>query len=262
MDFSQNDGPGAIILRFDFGMLMSRAVNLIVLFPEDYIREGEVRLSGRRALHVLEVHRARAGATLRVGLLNGRTGTGVVRDAGGGVVELTVSLTDEPPAPIPVTLLLAMPRPKCFRRVIQCVTTLGVKRLALFGAYRVEKSYWQSPWLAGEALREQLILGLEQARDTVLPDITLHPHFKPFVEDVVPSLTDGTRRLVAHPGGGGTCPSAVSGPVSLAIGPEGGFTDYEFSRLVAAGFEPVSLGARILRTEQAVPALLGRLLPA
>lgn len=241
---------------------MSPTVNLIVVFPEDFIRDGEVRLSGRRALHVREVHRAGTGASLRVGLLNGRIGTAVVRDMGGETVDLAVSLTGDPPAPLPVTLLLAMPRPKCFRRVIQCVTTMGVKRLALFGAYRVEKSYWQSPWLEGDALREQMILGLEQARDTILPDISLHPHFKPFVEDVVPSLTAGTRRLVAHPGGGGVCPSACSAPVSLAIGPEGGFTDYEFNRLVAAGFEPVTLGDRILRTEHAVPAFLGRLISA
>jgi len=258
--YSQKYGNCAIILRFGGVLLKSLAVNLIVLFPEDYIGDGEVRLSGRRALHVREVHRAGTGASLRVGLLNGRTGTGVVREMGGETVDLAVSLTADPPAPLPVTLLLAMPRPKCFRRVIQCVTTLGVKRLALFGAYRVEKSYWQSPWLAGDALREQMILGLEQARDTILPNISLHPHFKPFVEDVVPSLTEGTRRLVAHPGGGGACPAACSAPVSLAIGPEGGFTDYEFNRLVTAGFEPVTLGERILRTEQAVPAFLGRLI--
>lgn len=241
---------------------MSGAMNLIVLFPGDFIREGVARLGGRRALHVREVHRAQAGASLRVGVLNGRTGTGVVRDLADGTVELAVSLADEPPAPLPVTLLLAMPRPKCFRRVIQCVTTMGVKRIALFGAYRVEKSYWQSPWLADEALHEQMVLGLEQARDTILPEITLHPHFKPFVEDLVPALVEGSRRLVAHPAGGAACPAALPGPVSLAIGPEGGFTDYEFSLLVAAGFEPVSLGPRILRTEQAVPALLGRLMRA
>lgn len=203
-------------------MLMSHTVNLIVLFPEDYIRDGEVRLSGRRALHVREVHRAGTGASLRVGLLNGRTGTAVVRDMGGETVELAVFLTGDPPAPLPVTLLLAMPRPKCFRRVIQCVTTLGVKRLALFGAYRVEKSYWQSPWLAEDALREQMILGLEQARDTILPNITLHPHFKPFVEDVVPSLTEGTRRLVAHPGGAGSARLRVPLRSPSPLGPKAG----------------------------------------
>ena len=235
-------------------------MNLIVLHPADLSGEGEVRLTGRRADHVREVHRALPGEALRVGVLNGKTGAGVIRNPDGTDLTLSVSLVADPPAPVPVTLLLAMPRPKVFRRVIQCATSMGVKRIALFGAFRVEKSYWQSPWLAPDELREQMILGLEQACDTVLPNVTLHPHFKPFVEDVLPLLTKGTRRLVAHPGRGSVCPAAIPDPVSLAIGPEGGFTDYEIERLVGAGFEPVTLGVRILRTEQAVPALLGRLL--
>jgi RsmE family RNA methyltransferase len=52
----------------------------------------------------------------------------------------------------------------------------------------------------------------------------------------------------------------VPGPVTLAIGPEGGFTDYELECLTGSGFESIILGPRILRTEQAVPAFLGRLM--
>jgi RsmE family RNA methyltransferase len=251
---------GSIILRFDPGMIRSRIVNLIVLHSDDFIGEGVVRLTGRRADHVLTVHRAAPGEALRVGLLNGKIGTGVVRNPEGTGLAMSVTLSVDPPPPVPVTLLLALPRPKVFRRVLQCVTSMGIKRIALFGAFRVEKSYWKSPWLDPDELRNQMVLGLEQACDTVLPEVTLHPYFKPFVEDVIPLLTKGTRKLVAHPGRSGFCPAAIPVPVSLAIGPEGGFTDYEIERLSGAGFEPVTLGQRILRTEQAVPALLGRLL--
>jgi 16S rRNA (uracil1498-N3)-methyltransferase len=235
-------------------------MNLILVTPSDFTGENIVRLTGRRCAHVREVHRANPGDVLRVGLLDGRMGTGIVRSVSVDDLALEVSLTEDPPAPLPVTLLLALPRPKGFRRVIQCAVTLGVKRIALFGAYRVEKSYWQSPWLGEAELAGQVALGLEQARDTVSPVITLHPLFKPFVEDVVPGLTAGSRCLVAHPGGGSTCPCAAQGGVTLAIGPEGGFTDYELGLLTRLDFEPVTLGPRILRTEQAVPAFLGRLM--
>ncbi|MEI8351980.1 MAG: RsmE family RNA methyltransferase, partial [bacterium] len=92
------------------------------------------------------------------------------------------------------------------------------------------------------------------------PEITLHPLFKPFVEDVVPLLSCNTSRLVADPGGVVFCPAKRAGPISLVIGPEGGFTPYELAALTGQGFTPVTLGPRILKTEQAVPAFLGRLM--
>lgn len=237
-------------------------MNLILLHPSDFIGETAARVTGRRFEHIRTVHQAAVGEVLRVGVFGGRMGTGAVQSIDREGLTFEVSLTEDPPDPLPVVLLLALPRPKCFRRVLQCVVTLGIKRLALFGAFRVEKSYWQSPWLGETEVREQVVLALEQARDTVPPVITTHPLFKPFVEDVVPELTAGGRRLVAHPTQGATCPAGLPGPLSLAIGPEGGFTDYELGHLRQLDFEPVTLGPRILRTEQAVPAFLGRLMEA
>ena len=237
-------------------------MNLILLQPSDLLDERTARIVGRRLAHIREVHRAALGDTLRVGLECGRIGTGRVRALSAEYVELELSLTEYPPAPMPIVLLLALPRPKAFRRVLQCAVTMGVKRIALFGAWRVEKSYWQSPWLAGPDLLAQVGLALEQARDTIPPLITTHPLFKPFIEDIVPGLSNGCRCLVAHPGVNIPCPCALAQPVCLAIGPEGGFTDFELGLLANAGFEQVCLGPRILRTEQAVPAMLGRLMPA
>jgi len=235
-------------------------MNLILLFPEDFIDVHSVILQGARMEHIRDVLRAQTGDSVRVGVLNGLTGTGTIMAMIVNRVELNVNLSKVPPAPIPVTLLLAMPRPKCFRRILQGATTMGVKRIALFGAYKVEKSYWKSPWLEEMELRRQLVLGLEQACDTVLPQVTLNPLFKPFIEDEVSVLAAGTRRLVAHPGAGTVCPANIHEPVTLVIGPEGGFTDYELGLMTEQGFECVTLGERILRTEQAVPALLGRLM--
>jgi RsmE family RNA methyltransferase len=51
----------------------------------------------------------------------------------------------------------------------------------------------------------------------------------------------------------------VQKPVTLAIGPEGGYIPYEIEQFVVLGFMPVSLGERILNVETAVPALIARL---
>jgi RsmE family RNA methyltransferase len=136
---------------------------------------------------------------------------------------------------------------------------MGVPRVILLNSYRVEKSFWQTPFLEPAAIREQLILGLEQARDTVLPEVIIEKRFKPFVEDQLPSIAAGTLGLTGHPGDYPGCPRAVEQPVTLAIGPEGGWIPYEVEKLQQAGLQPVQLGARILRVETAVTALLARL---
>ncbi|MBU2010696.1 MAG: 16S rRNA (uracil(1498)-N(3))-methyltransferase, partial [Gammaproteobacteria bacterium] len=92
-----------------------------------------------------------------------------------------------------------------------------------------------------------------------LPEVIIEKRFKPFVEDRLPQLAADTLGLVGHPGDFPHCPRAVTQPVTLAIGPEGGWIPYEVDKLAAAGLRPVQLGERILRVETAVSALLARL---
>jgi RsmE family RNA methyltransferase len=146
-----------------------------------------------------------------------------------------------------------------FRRTLQTCATLGVKELWLINSYKVEKSFWQTPWLQQPALRDNLVLGLEQARDTLMPRVHIRKLFKPFVEDELPALLAGKQALVAHPGSAQPCPVHLQGPAVLCIGPEGGFTDYEVDKLQQAGCQAVHLGQRILRVETAVPVLVSRL---
>jgi RsmE family RNA methyltransferase len=235
-------------------------MNLLLLEPADFISDSKVTLGGRRLQHLLEVHRVSEGTSLRAGLVNGQMGEATVLRLTPQAVELAVALDQPPPPALPVTLILAMPRPKMLRRILQTIATMGVKQLYLINSWRVEKSYWQSPWLAPGAVHEQLLLGLEQGCDTQLPRVLTRSRFKPFVEDELPDVVAGSLPLVAHPGGGTPCPvGPLSSPVTIAIGPEGGFIDYEIDKLCEAGFQPVTLGSRILRVETAIPVILGRL---
>lgn len=234
-------------------------MNLLLLEPADFVAADRVLLRDRRFKHLQDVHRAEAGESLRVGLLGEAMGRGRLLRLTEDEAELEVAFDQPPPAKLPVTLLLALPRPKMLKRVLQTVASMGVPRLVLLNSYRVEKSFWQTPFLEPAAIREQLILGLEQARDTVLPEVVIEKRFKPFVEDRLPQLTAGTLGLVGHPGDFPACPRAVAGSVTLAIGPEGGWIPYEVEKFGQAGLQPVQLGERILRVENAVSALLARL---
>jgi len=234
-------------------------VNLILLKPEDLVAPGVARLQGRRLIHVRDVHGAKVGDDLSVGLLNGLMGRGRVLRLDEEAVELALTLDQMPPPKLPLTLLIALPRPKVLNRVVAASTSLGAARIVLLNAWKVEKAYWSSPRMQPESLQEQMILGLEQARDTVLPELRLARLFRPFVEDELPDLLEGGMGLLAHPGSGGTAPSRLASPVTLAIGPEGGWIEAEIQSLLKVGFHPLDLGPRILRTETALAALVGRL---
>lgn len=234
-------------------------MNLLLLDDADFVSPERALLHGRRLKHLLEVHRAAVGDNLRVGRLNGLMGRATLLALSSEQAELEVQLDQAPPVKLPLTLLLALPRPKMLKRTLQTIAAMGVPRLILLNSYRVEKSFWQTPFLEPDAIHEQLLLGLEQARDTLLPEVIIEKRFKPFVEDRLPQLAAGTLGLTGHPGDYPACPRAVSGPVTLAIGPEGGWIPYEVDLLQRAGLLPVQLGERILRVETAVPALLARL---
>ncbi len=232
-------------------------MNLVLVFDDDFVSPERVVLRGRRAAHVREVHRATAGDELVVGMAGGKIGRGRVLSVS-ETIEMEVKLDRDPPPPLDVTLVLALPRPKVLNRVIAAVTSLGVKRIFLINAWRVEKSYWRSPRMSEENLREQAIAGLEQARDTILPTIETRRLFRPFVEDEAPKIIEETTALIAHPYATEELPRDVPGPLTLAVGPEGGFIQKEIESLTRIGFRPVTMGPRILRVETAVAAILGR----
>ena len=234
-------------------------MNLLLLTPADFIETGSVRLKGRRLKHVQEVHRAKEGDTLAVGLLGGSLGRGFVRKLDSEALELEVTLETPPVPKLPLTLVLALPRPKVLNRVLAAATSLWVARIYLVNAWKVEKSYWKSPRLSEENLELQRILGLEQAKDTVLPELHLRRLLRPFAEDELPGLLQGTLPLLAHPGAPLLCPRDAQGPVTLVIGPEGGFIEAEVELLTRSGCQAVHVGERILRVETAVAALVGRL---
>jgi len=235
-------------------------MNLILLSKEDFIKDAKrVRIEGRRLRHVLEVHRASPGDELCVGMLGGKMGTGIIIALTRDYLDMDVRLDLVPPPPLPVTLILALPRPKVLRRVLMTASSMGVKKIILINSYRVEKSFWQSPVLKQGNIEKQLILGLEQARDTIMPEVIARPLFKPFVEDELPAIIEETASLLAHPYASAPCPRGLAQRATLAVGPEGGFIPYEMEKFTECGFLPVRMGERTLSVESAVPALLSRL---
>jgi RsmE family RNA methyltransferase len=234
-------------------------VNLLLFTDSDRLESQQITVQDRRLQHLLQVHRAKVGDQVRVGEVGGLMGSGHILELNSERAVLAIALDRPPPDKLPLSLVIALPRPKMLRRILRSVAEFGAAELHLINSYRVEKSYWQTPVLQAETIREYLLQGLEQSRDTVLPQIHCHPRFKPYVEDQLPAMIEDRRALLAHPGDYPPCPRELRGETLVVIGPEGGFIPYEVKKLQDAGCETVSLGPRILRVENALTSLLGRL---
>ncbi len=235
-------------------------MNLLLLTPEQQLEGNRWQLTPRQAGHVLGVLNAVVGQQVRAGILNGEVGYATIESIENNEIVVLFKADSRSSNPPGLSLLLALPRPKMLKRSLIDATSLGIKQIVLINSWKVDKSYWQTPNLKNELLHEKMLLGLEQARDTVLPTLKLAPRFRPFVEDELDGWAGNSQRILAHPGNFPAMPHSLSGPVTLAIGPEGGWTDYEIEMLQKQGFTCHNFGSRILRVETALPALVGRLM--
>lgn len=234
-------------------------MNLVVLQKNDFINDKTVRLMDRRFHHLVTVNRVEKNKQLACGLLNGNIGTGLVTIVTDRFVEMEVDLKDPSPDSLPLTLILALPRPKMLKRIIETATALGVKSIYLINAWRVEKSYWNSPVLDDDQLETYMILGLEQSRDTILPTIHKKRFFTRFVREELPGFAQNCLCITAHPKTSTPCPSRIKENTILAVGPEGGFIDREIETLEDIGFRTCHIGPRILRVETAVTYIIAKL---
>lgn len=263
-------------------------MNLVLIEPDELGADGTVALTGARAAHVATVLKTAVGETVRIGVVDGPRGVGAVEAIGTVEVRLRCAFEREAPARPAVDLLLALPRPKVMRRLWAQVAALGVGRVVLTNAARVERHYFDTHVLAPDEVRARLIEGLQQARDTRMPLVSIHKQFRVLVEDELDRLCppDGLR-LVADPGSDGSIAArlkatdvlmaprmeatALGRPgsatadrshsvaerrVLLAIGPEGGWNAFELDLLAARGFAAVGVGPRTLRSDTACIAML------
>jgi len=240
-------------------------MNLLLVEPSELDAERRVRLSGRRGRHLVRVLGVVPGQRLRAGVIGGGLGSAEVLAVAGEEVELALDACEGEATTPRADLVLALPRPKALRRVLRLAATLGVGRLDLVNAWRVEKSFFSSAVLSPKAMRRELLLGAEQGVTSHLPEVRVHRLLMPFLGALARDLDPppGRALLLAQPGADDTLRAAAgsigSAPPLLAIGPEGGWIEREVASFRGLGFRPVSLGPWVLPTEAALSVALGQL---
>lgn len=230
-------------------------MNRILFEPGERTPDGDIVVRGDRANHILNVLRAGIGTRIRMGQVDGSIGTGTVRTAEAGRVVLAFEEDGDPLVRPRLDLLLAAPRPKVMNRLWAQLAALGVDRIIISNAWKVERYYFDSHVLTPETWRPRLIEGLQQAGCSSLPRVHIARRFNVLVEDELDTWTDADLRVVLHPGEPDlllTTPLLDhAGRVLVALGPEGGWTEYELDLLGRHQFRRVGMGMRVLRTDTA-----------
>jgi RsmE family RNA methyltransferase len=234
-------------------------MNMMLLFKEDVVSGSTVEIRGRRHSHIVKVLKKSFGAELCIGMLEGKIGKGIITKQTKTKTSLEITLSKKPVPKNSVTLLLCLCRPPVLRRVIYTATILGVKEIYIMNSNRVEKSFWSSHALKQEQIKEQIYLGLEQTVDTVMPKIYMKRSFKEFMLKDIKKVIKNKKSILLEPSAKNDCPYNAKKPVVIAIGPEGGFVEYEIKAFKDVGFSQYGLGKRIQRVETVVPYIMGRL---
>ena len=242
-----------------------------ILFEKSEIVDGVATFDDVRAEHVLNVLHGEVGQVLKTGEVDGLIGTSVItaieQSEQSDSPKVSARCDHTEPSRRPwVDLILAPPRPRVMKRLLPQLATLGVGRIVMVGAKKVEKDFWGATLLKEENYRPLLVDGLMQAGTSILPTLETRRNFRKFVKEELDVLFPASTRIVAHPYGAASSRTIAQSEQSnkrtllLAIGPEGGWTDDEVSLLEEHGFARYSLGSRILRTDTATIALLAQLM--
>lgn len=235
-------------------------MNLVLLRDDDWLDSDRVVLRDHRAEHLRTLLKLQVGDAVRVGRLGGLRGEGLVLGMDADGVQLQVRLHQAPPPRHRLDVVLALPRPKMLRRVLRTVAEFGVVNLHLINTARVEKSYWQSPFLRPDKVQEALLAGMERASDTIAPKVHLHKRFRPFVEDQLVNLCAGRPCWMAHMDAPRSLADVPPDPAVVMIGPEGGFVPFEVELAERVIAQRVHLGGRVLSVDTALPAALAQAL--
>lgn len=234
----------------------------ILLIHKAEIVNNRVTITGDKLKHLRKILKVKVGDNVKLGVINETIGTGTIEAISKDNALLLVRVDKQPPERIPIHLILAIPRPIMLKRVLAQAASMGIEKISLLRSKRVEKSFLNASIVDQDNYTPFLIKGIEQSVDTRVPEIQIHHRFKAFIELAANSKAKHLK-LIAHPHGNMQLQDSIildpEKRIDIAIGPEGGWIDYEVEQFITVGFTPFTMGNRILRVDTAVPAILSQL---
>jgi len=208
-----------------------------------------------RAQHIRKVLRADLGTRVFLGFENGpRARARVAELAEDGSVLLEVLGTEPAPQPLPITLLIGLPRPHTAKRILFEAASMGVGRIHFFEAERGEPSYAQSSLWQGGEWKERLRLGVEQSFCTHIPDVAMYPDLQTALSELYTIQARVALDNYEAAGPLGDALPKAENNCALAFGPERGWSPNERDALGRNGWQIAHVGPHVLRAETAATA--------
>ena len=253
-----------------------RLMNLILFETSEVVTEATdpgsfiatMSNKDRRYIHCTTVLKVSTESIVRVGVIDGHMYDARVVELTGEKLVIrfddTMMRKTRPFSDMNISVILACPRPKVLGRLWPVFSQLGFRRVFLIKAARVEDNYFGSHWMQADCYRSLLIKGLEQAAvSTRLPEISFD---KRELEVFLAKRLDVAfppekcKRFICHPEDGSdevkiSPEFDTSNETVIALGPEGGWLDFEISALKERGFIPVTCSSRVFTTDVALIAL-------
>ena len=148
-------------------------MNMVLINDSEAAGDGSVVLSDRRYAHIVKVLKLKAGDSFRIGIRDGVTGTARITAVTDSAVEAMCSFNEAKVDEVNIDILLAMPRPKVMKRLWAPLAMLGVGRIFIINAEKVEKYYFDTHVLDEDFYTPLIVDGLEQACGTFMPRVSI-----------------------------------------------------------------------------------------
>lgn len=214
------------------------------------------RINADEARHATASRRLRAGDAIH--LFDGR---GQVADAvlsvlnHNGSIDASVEAVRSVPRILPdIEIASAIPKGDRLTTLLESIAPLAASRFT-----PLQCTHSVVRWSQAIEMRAArvLIAACKQSHQPWIPEV--NPEATP-VYIARDAVARGRRVVIAVPGGAPLVPRAETGqPITMLVGPEGGFTQVEADAVLSLGGESISLGSSILRIELAVACGLARL---
>jgi len=221
-------------------------------FVKELSAGKSVRLDGPEAHHLMNVLRIEKGQSVTLFDGEGIEAAAEVIDIKNGAVDLKILELSNATTELPFELVLAAAVPKGdrFAWLIEKATELGVRRFVPLITSRSVVNPGEGKL---DKMRRTIVEASKQCRRTRLMEISDPLAWSDFVSRELSAAS----AWVAHPSGPpcDLTSALAPGPIVIAVGPEGGFTDAELELATQAGARLISLGPRVLRIETAALAL-------